>query len=212
MHNFLSILTLIFQFLFLLIFKLLSSLSESRVRLWNVWIKFYGWPHFVSLHHLRNQNSWIPGFCTCFPVSHKFDNFIIHCQSHASGYGSKACFIYQRKNLRFFWHKYFDGVSLCTFCQMLLVHYGSSSCLLSKFHLNDNFKLDRNDKLYKLCPLIDHLNKKFISCRTPLGTYLCRWVYDKVYVKFQTWMGLEPWHSGLWVQSLASLPQMWAIC
>ena len=167
MHNFLSILTLIFQFLFLLIFKLLSSLSESRVRLWNVWIKFYGWPHFVSLHHLRNQNSWIPGFCTCFPVSHKFDNFIIHCQSHASGYGSKACFIYQRKNLRFFWHKYFDGVSLCTFCQMLLVHYGSSSCLLSNFHLNDNFKLDRNDKLYKLRPLIDHLNKKFISCRTP---------------------------------------------
>ena len=102
MHNFLSILTLIFQFLFLLIFKLLSSLSESRVRLWNVWIKFYGWPHFVSLHHLRNQNSWIPGFCTCFSVSHKFDNFTIHCQSNASGYGIKACFIYQRKYLRFF--------------------------------------------------------------------------------------------------------------
>ena len=26
-------------------------------------------------------------------------------------------------------------------------------------------------------------------------------------IKFPTWMGLEPWHSGLWVQSLARLPQ-----
>ena len=86
-----------------------------------------------------------------------------------------------KKKFMFFWHKYFDQVSLGTFCQMLLVHYGRSSCqahrreydqgqfvcLLSNFHLNDNFKLDRNDKLYKLRPLIGHLNKKFISCRTP---------------------------------------------
>ena len=26
-------------------------------------------------------------------------------------------------------------------------------------------------------------------------------------IKYLTWMGLEPWHSGLWVQSLASLPE-----
>ena len=26
-------------------------------------------------------------------------------------------------------------------------------------------------------------------------------------IKLPTWMGLEPWHSGLCVQSLASLPQ-----
>ena len=39
--------------------------------------------------------------------------------------------------------------------------------ILSNSHLNDNTKMEKTDKLYKVGPLIDHLNQKFMSCRAP---------------------------------------------
>ena len=39
--------------------------------------------------------------------------------------------------------------------------------ILSNSHLNDNTKMEKTDNLYKVRPLIDHLNQKFMSCRAP---------------------------------------------
>ena len=40
----------------------------------------------------------------------------------------------------------------------------------------------------------------------PLSPKPQQFFYLTVYIKFLTWMGLEPWHSKLWVQNLARLP------
>ncbi|KAJ8937730.1 hypothetical protein NQ314_011737 [Rhamnusium bicolor] len=38
-------------------------------------------------------------------------------------------------------------------------------------HFNDNTKIDKNDKLYKIRPLTDHINKLSTDCIQPLGKY-----------------------------------------
>nr|CAH7768426.1 unnamed protein product [Callosobruchus chinensis] len=40
------------------------------------------------------------------------------------------------------------------------------------FHLNDNSVIDKSDKIYKIRPLIDHLNKVSQECISPLGKYV----------------------------------------
>ncbi|XP_055712575.1 piggyBac transposable element-derived protein 3-like isoform X2 [Phlebotomus papatasi] len=55
----------------------------------------------------------------------------------------------------------------------LLVSGAMSRCKFEKIHrhlhFNDNKKIDKEDKLHKVRPLVDHLNKKFPELREPFG-------------------------------------------
>ncbi|KAJ8943327.1 hypothetical protein NQ314_009787 [Rhamnusium bicolor] len=41
-------------------------------------------------------------------------------------------------------------------------------------HFNDNPKINKNDKLYKIRPSTDHINKLSTDCIQPLGKYFSR--------------------------------------
>lgn len=43
--------------------------------------------------------------------------------------------------------------------------------ILKYLHFNDNMRNDGFDKLYKIRPLIDHMNSKFLEMGAPLGTH-----------------------------------------
>ena len=55
--------------------------------------------------------------------------------------------------------------------------------ILSNLHLNDNAKMDsdKKDKLYKVRPILDHLNQRFSQNRS-LSEHLC---VDESMIKFK---------------------------